>query len=103
MSFKDKYYNLTVEDISLRGARISSPHAHLIPMNTKLSLIIKNSELKMAAQGTSVFKDNGVLGLKWTGIGEGSLNNLILLMKSLAPNKKTIEKEISGLVLRVKA
>ena len=104
MAFKDKYYNLTVQDISLRGIRISSPYIDQIPLNSKLSFIIKNAELRMAAQGTSVSKNNdGTLGVKWTGIGEGSLNNLILLMKNLAPNKNVIEKEISGLVLKVKA
>jgi hypothetical protein len=93
----------SIKDISLRGIGVDCSLCETIPLYTPLSVVIENKDMRMTAQGKPVFRNGSQLGIKFTGIGESSLNNLILLMRKNCKKGSDLDNEINKLVLRVKS
>jgi len=100
LTWKSQQFQMDLKDISLRGAMISGPFAHRLVLNEPVEMDIRDESLRILVTGTPVSRSQDCIGIKWTGIGEKSLNNLYLAVKKCATDKTGIDREFRGMILK---
>jgi hypothetical protein len=97
---KSREYPMELKDISLRGALVSGAFAPGLKLNEPVELDIRDESLRILVTGIPVSRNGDTIGLRWTGIGERSLNNLYLAVKKWAADKAGIDTEFRGMILK---
>jgi len=88
------------DNLSLIGARVRSSETHLPPIGSFGTLSMEDPECRFYVRCKVVGLESGEFyRLKFDGIGEGSLNNLIAMMRKLSDGNYDPEEELPNLVL----
>ena len=88
------------DNISLVGARVRAPGAVMPPVGSIATLSLNENDCRFFVRCKVVGLDNGkYFRLKFDGIGEGSLSNLMTLLRKLSGGKYNPDEELHNLVL----
>ena len=89
-------------DISLAGARIKAHTSRLPPADIRATLGSAGDEARFFVDCRIVGKDTeGILRIKFEGIGETSLTNLMALLRKLGEDGYTPEDDLPNLILNL--
>ena len=99
--FGGQEYPARVKDLSFRGTRLDLTPNGGIPEQTELSLRVQSPDCRIYVRARVLSVRDGQMRLKFTGIGESSLNNLRQLLISSSRDPDELERELSNLTLRL--
>jgi hypothetical protein len=86
--------------LSLIGARVRAEGKRLPPVGSPATLTMNEDNLRFYVRCKVVGLDEGdYYRLKFDGIGEGSLNNLMAILRKLGNGTYSPESELPNLVL----
>ncbi len=95
-----RHIDVLFDNISLVGARVRAIDEELPPIGSVATLSLNDSKRRFFVRCKVVGLDSGeYYRLKFDGIGEGSLANLMTLLKNLSGGRYNPEDELPNLVL----
>ena len=96
----DRRIRVEFDNISLVGARVSA-HGEKLPATASIAkLTLNDNDCRIYVHCKVVGLDDGdFYRLKFDGIGEGSLSNLMTLLRKLSGGAYVPEEELPNLVL----
>jgi len=98
----DRRYKVEFDNLSLVGARVKSTEGPLPPVGTTATLRLNDQAASFQVDCKVVGQNDGVYyRLKFDSIGEGSLNNLVLLLRRFGEGGYNPEKELPNLILEI--
>jgi hypothetical protein len=93
-------FDVVFDNLSLIGARVRAEGKPLPPVGSIATLTMNEEDLRFFVRCKVVGLDNGeYYRLKFDGIGEGSLNNLMAILRKLSGGSYAPESELPNLVL----
>jgi hypothetical protein len=95
-------YDVEFDNLSLVGARVKSTEGTLPPAGTAASLRLNDQTATFQVDCKVVGQNDGQFyRLKFESIGEGSLNNLLMLLRRFGEGGYNPEKELPNLILEI--
>ena len=96
----ERRLKVVFDNISLVGARVRALGEKLPPTGSVATLSLNENDRRFYVRCKVVGLDDGdYYRLKFDGIGEGSLNNLMTLLRKLSGGTYNPEEELPNLVL----
>ena len=96
----ERKFNVVFDNLSLIGARVRAEGKRLPPVGSPATLTMNEDNLRFYVRCKVVGLDEGdYYRLKFDGIGEGSLNNLMAILRKLGNGTYSPESELPNLVL----
>ena len=93
--------SVVYDNISLIGARVRAMGVKLPPVGSMATLSLDGDEERFLVQCKVVGLDEDVYRLKFNGIGESSLRNLLALLNRLGGDEYDPAEDLPNLVLNI--